>query len=286
MLIEPPTAEQLAAIRASAGITEEEIKDAVKEIKKWLEEQPHLPNEYEEVRQRLLFLRCKGNMKKVQESLNTYYSTKTNTPDINNDTDPLKPWFKETSEVCFVLPLPALTDDMCRVVIAGILDPSVSKHNARNTAKMAYIVHEALHMEEFCPSYRSIIDLNHVSPRHFALYPFSLIRTIFDFGLIGYRSHLKSVHFVNAPAWIRIIVACLKFIMKPKLFDRVHIHRNGVGSLHEYVPQRVLPNEYGGNAGPLKNLWESCQQNLISRREWLLKQEKYKVDESKRPRIK
>jgi hypothetical protein len=53
----------------------------------------------EEVKQRLLFLPCKGNMKKVQESLNTYYSVKTKTPDINNDTDPLKPWFKETSEV-------------------------------------------------------------------------------------------------------------------------------------------------------------------------------------------
>jgi hypothetical protein len=46
MLIEPPTAEQLAVIRASTGLTEEQIKDAVKEIKKWLEEQPHLPNDH------------------------------------------------------------------------------------------------------------------------------------------------------------------------------------------------------------------------------------------------
>jgi 3-polyprenyl-4-hydroxybenzoate decarboxylase len=46
MLIEPATAEQLAAIRVSTGITEEQIKDGVKEIKKWLEEQPHLPNDH------------------------------------------------------------------------------------------------------------------------------------------------------------------------------------------------------------------------------------------------
>jgi hypothetical protein len=46
MLIEPPTADQLAAIRASTGFSEEQIKDAVKEIKKWLEEQPHLPNDH------------------------------------------------------------------------------------------------------------------------------------------------------------------------------------------------------------------------------------------------
>jgi hypothetical protein len=53
----------------------------------------------EEGKVRLLFLRCKGNLKKVQESLNTYYSMKTNRPDIHADTDPLKPWFKETAEL-------------------------------------------------------------------------------------------------------------------------------------------------------------------------------------------
>jgi hypothetical protein len=83
--------------------------------------------------------------------------------------------------------------------MAGILDPSVSRHNARNTAKMAYIVHEALHLEEFCPSYRSIIDFNHVSPRHFALYPFSLIRKILDFGLVCMTALLFLRNFKHIP---------------------------------------------------------------------------------------
>jgi hypothetical protein len=88
---------------------------------------------------------------------------------------------------------------MCRVVISGLLDPTVSKFDARNSVKMAYIVHETLHMDEFCPSYIMIIDFNHASPRHLALYPFGLIKKILDFGLVRmtallFLKNIKHIH--------------------------------------------------------------------------------------------
>ena len=38
-------------------------------------------------------------------------------------------------------------------------------------------------------------------------------------------------------------------------FPQIHVHRNGVGNVHDFIPQVLLPEEYGGKAGPLRKLW-------------------------------
>ena len=45
-LIPPPTQETYAAILSDSGIDEESLKTAAKELKLWLEDQPHLPHEF------------------------------------------------------------------------------------------------------------------------------------------------------------------------------------------------------------------------------------------------
>jgi hypothetical protein len=44
MTINPPIPEHFACVRKSTGFPEEQIKNAVENVKKWLEKQPHLPN--------------------------------------------------------------------------------------------------------------------------------------------------------------------------------------------------------------------------------------------------
>ena len=34
-----------------------------------------------------------------------------------------------------------------------------------------------------------------------------------------------------------------------------HIHSNGLETLHQHVPRKILPNEYGGEAGKLDELY-------------------------------
>ena len=36
---------------------------------------------------------------------------------------------------------------------------------------------------------------------------------------------------------------------------QVHVHRKGSGNLLNVIPARILPNEYGGEAGPLLDHW-------------------------------
>lgn len=35
---------------------------------------------------------------------------------------------------------------------------------------------------------------------------------------------------------------------------QIHVHSDGFESLYKYVPKEMLPEEYGGNAGPVKQI--------------------------------
>jgi hypothetical protein len=36
---------------------------------------------------------------------------------------------------------------------------------------------------------------------------------------------------------------------------QIHVHMKGCDTLQKRVSQRILPTEYGGDAGPLRDLW-------------------------------
>jgi hypothetical protein len=46
MALPPPSNEIVEYVRASAGVSEIRIQEAVKKLKDWLKLQPHLPHDY------------------------------------------------------------------------------------------------------------------------------------------------------------------------------------------------------------------------------------------------
>lgn len=62
-----------------------------------------------------------------------------------------------------------------------------------------------------------------------------------------------------------------------------HLHHS-VESLKKHMPIDILPNEAGGKAGALSELYEKVLKNLEENREFFLAEEKeMRIDESLRP---
>jgi hypothetical protein len=59
------------------------------------------------------------------------------------------------------------------------------------------------------------------------------------------------------------------------------IHKN-LEDLHKHVPKSILPKEYGGDLGPLSDLIASWAEKVRSKRDFLLDDMQYGIDESKR----
>lgn len=61
------------------------------------------------------------------------------------------------------------------------------------------------------------------------------------------------------------------------------IHGDDKKSLYKYIPQRVLPAEYGGQAGPIQDIIDDWEKQIMENRSFILKMDSFASDERKRP---
>lgn len=54
-------------------------------------------------------------------------------------------------------------------------------------------------------------------------------------------------------------------------------------SLYNYIPKRLLPTEYGGEAGPLQDIIDKWVEKIESYRDFFKEEDQYGTDEKKRP---
>ncbi|XP_021924883.1 alpha-tocopherol transfer protein-like [Zootermopsis nevadensis] len=91
----------------------------------------------------------------------------------------------------------------------------------------------------------------------------------------------KSMNHINmSPAFITVF-NMIKLFMNEKMKSRMFVHSD-MDSLYKNVPQRLLPQEYGGEAGSLAALTEEWKKKVEARRGWLMEGEMYRSDEKKR----
>jgi hypothetical protein len=44
----------------------------------------------------------------------------------------------------------------------------------------------------------------------------------------------------------------------------MHVHTKGMDSLHDKVSKTILPKEYGGEAGPINELWSKSRFYIVT----------------------
>lgn len=53
------------------------------------------------------------------------------------------------------------------------------------------------------------------------------------------------------------------------------VHGNSLESLYKCIPQRVLPTEYGGEAGAIQDIIDDWEKRLIANRDYFRELDKY-----------
>lgn len=65
-------------------------------------------------------------------------------------------------------------------------------------------------------------------------------------------------------------------------FFQIHFH-SSMESINKYFPVEILPNELGGKAGPLNEMWNAQVKKLEDFQDWFLEDERInRVNESLR----
>lgn len=285
MTLIPPSVEQLKRMRSELDQDPEITKEDLVRLREWLSKQPHLPQHIDDIRLERFLYGCKFSLERTKKILDKYYTVRTGIPEFFGNRDPMERQFQESFRYSYYFPLPRLTPEGYRVTVYKLADHDIATFNIRDITKRIVMVLDARLLEEKCLSNIMVFDLQGFSMAHFAKVTptLSIVRKAMLSIQDAFPMRLTQIHFVNVPHFIEKVLALFTPLLKEKLVKKFIIHTHPSDSLYEYIPQEILPDEYGGKAGTIAELSESWKIKLESMREWYLEEEiRSKSDESKR----
>lgn len=285
MSLVQPSGEMSAKIREELREPDAETfnKD-VAAIREWLEKQPHLPKDMDEGRLRTFLRGCKFSPEKVKQKLDMYYTMRNAVPEFFADRDISRPELAEVLDIADMPPLPGLTPNGCRVVCLRAVERENMPENVAHGMKVAMMIGDLrLKMEEVgVAGDVYILDATAATPAQFAKFTPSLVKKFLICVQEAYPVRLKEIHVVNISPLVDKIMTFVKPFLKEKIRDRIFLHSN-LEDLYKYVPKEMLPSEYGGAAGPIKDISEQWRNKLKENTQWFKEQESSKANESLRP---
>lgn len=143
-----------------------------------------------------------------------------------------------------------------------------------------------------------ILDCANVTMAHFMQFNPTFIKKITIMSQEASPTRQKGFHFINTPRGFESVFNVFKSFINDKnktkvrifmssefyliFYFQLYVHSN-VNSLYKVISRKLMPTEYGGEAGSLESIIESWEKRIVSYRDYYKEEEKYGVDEKRRP---
>ncbi|KAM3963871.1 alpha-tocopherol transfer protein-like [Aphomia sociella] len=254
-------------------------------IKDWLRKQPHLPDEWEDG-PLLTFLRGSSfSLEKCKRKLDMYFTMRAACPEFFTNRDATKPDLDELLNAKVQgPPLPGLTLNGRRVTICRGVQPNLDSQQITDTLKLALMIGDVRLIEEKegVAGDVYILDAAVLGPSLLAKLSPSTVKKFMICVQEAYPVKLKEVHIVNTSPIVERFINFVKPFLKEKIRKRIFFHKD-IKDLYKYVPQDILPAEYGGTAGTMDDVHEQWKIKLKEYSDWFAAQESIKANEALRP---
>lgn len=254
-------------------------------IKEWLRKQPHLPNEWED-KPLITFLRGSSfSIEKCKRKLDMYFTMRAACPEFFTNRDASSPALREVLKSKLQGPaLAGVTPNGRRVTICRGLYNGLDSQQITDTLKLALMIGDVRLVEEVegVAGDIYVLDGAVLGASLLARLSPSIIKKFLICVQEAYPVKLKEVHIINTSSIVERFINFVKPFLKEKIRKRIYIHKE-VKDLYKYVPQEMLPKEYGGDCGTMDELQEKWTQKLIDYRDWFKAQDALIANESLRP---
>lgn len=152
-------------------------------------------------------------------------------------------------------PLPGLTPNGRRVSILRGEDKNAPTPNVTECMKLLLMFGDIRLLEEHVGVAGDvfIFDASVATPSHFAKFTPSAVKKFLICAQEAYPVKLKEIHIINISPLVDTIHNFVKPFLKEKIRQRIHFHSN-LESLYKFIPKQMLPIEYGGDQGSIKDI--------------------------------
>ncbi|KAK9730672.1 CRAL/TRIO domain [Popillia japonica] len=263
------------------------IREDIDHIKEWLRKQPHL-NPRMDDQFILTYLRgCKFSLEKTKAKLDGLYTLKPMLPEFFSNRDPFDKNIQHLLKLGVILPLTKVASpDSPRVIIMrpALVDPSPTA--LETFFKLNLMIADIIVKEDdqfvIC-GLMLFQDLTGMSLSHMTHMNPTITKKSMTYFQEAHPSRPKDLHFFNIPSFFDTILGIVKPFMKEKLQQRIHAHKTSkIDDMYKYIPKSILPEEYGGDAGPTQNLIDYWKKKVEDHASWYKEDSQYVSNESKR----
>ncbi|XP_058835295.1 alpha-tocopherol transfer protein-like isoform X2 [Topomyia yanbarensis] len=253
-------------------------KQDVEELDQWVRGQSHLPLVT------VLFIHSNYyNMDAAKKTVEAYFTFRTSCKDFFVKRDITVASLQRSKDILALCALPESTSDGFRVIFAKVIDCDASKFSFASILKFSFICTDILLWEEGCAEgHVLIIDMNGLHLGHLPKLGIFTLKNFIYYIQEALPIRLKGIHLINAVPFIDTIMVMIRPFLKKELLDMFHIHQQEE-TVYPFVPQHILPKEYGGKAPPMMDLRQQLYDNVAEYRDYIIKKDRLQmVDESKR----
>ncbi|RZC41034.1 CRAL TRIO domain containing protein [Asbolus verrucosus] len=260
--------------------TEKSFEEDVETVREWMKTQPHLPEIMEDGKIRNFLILNKCSVEKTKQKFDMYYTIRGLIPDFYVDSNPKLPHLQENMDVMYCLIHPVLSQEMCRIVIFKMKVPN--KCLPRLGAIHAHNINEIRLYEDCMMGEILIFDMQDASVEDVAKFTPTLLSKMYTVYKNVYSIRLKALYFINSFPYIRHVIAFLKLILKPKIFQRIYVCEDSA-ILNEIFSKETLPKDYGGQGPSLDELNDMLKAKFREHQDRFNLLDKFRVNENLRP---
>ncbi|KAJ6643326.1 Alpha-tocopherol transfer protein-like [Pseudolycoriella hygida] len=268
------------------GEDPDRIQKDLDAFREWIKKSPHIKARNDD--QFLVnFLRgCKYSLERAKQKFDLYHTLKTHIPELTRNRDPLNEKVLGAIKKGVGIPLPNLeTPDGPRyfLIRPGAYDPD--EHTIEDIIKVSTMIADLMLSTDdnyIVAGQIGILDFSGVNISHFLQFNPTFIKKMTMLQQDAAPIRQKASHFVNMPAIALTVFNIFQSFANEKNKQRIYVHGTDMDALYKVVPRKLLPKEYGGEAGPIQDIIDNLEKTLVENRNFFIEDEDYGVDEKKR----
>lgn len=260
-------------------------KEDVKYLLEWASKQPHLPRISDS--QMIQFLRCvKYSIEKSKSVCDSFYTLRTHTPEFFQNRDCKSNELQTNLKNSYYFFTSEIDPRNDRLIIGGRLaDPDPDRYNFSAIMKHTFLIVESYVMQYGTVNDSiAVIDATHFGMGHLIKTNIVSVKKFIYYIQEGVSINISSIHIINAGPAMESLLNMVRPFFSKELAAKLHVHGTDLTNFFKTVPQKHMPEVYGGNLGSLGDLRKPVEDLLLRSRDVFIKQDPSQVvDESKRP---
>lgn len=222
--------------------------EAIKTLRKWLNEQPHYPPTSEEYL--IMFAHsCYYDVEKTKSCIENCYTIASSTPEFFQKRDLDLPDVKHILSVTDNAVFPNATPEGYQIIFHRLSQYEPSKYVFADGVKVLNMTMEsARYTSGPAKGYYILFDMTGVRLGHLTRLNLGLLRKFFAYIQEGNPVRLKGIHVINTLPILDKIMYIIKPFMKPELRSILHFFSSSeLDKLYEFIPRDCLPPDFGGS---------------------------------------